>query len=93
MKKVLIFLLLLSQNTFVIADDLVITSDYKVINKTEVTSENINYNSDIIDDKYSYNDSEDIDLTSKYLKTNYDFKVKKTKMTVGLKGFSFHFPF
>ena len=46
----------------------------------------------LIQEKYSYNESED-DTSRDYLKTNFDFNVKRAKMTVGIKSFSFHIPF
>ena len=47
-----------------------------------------------INEKYSYNEKEEINIMPKYLKPKYDINMgKKSKMSVGLKGISFKFKY
>ena len=75
------------------AEELFITRDYKVMSTSEMQPEKPSEEGQpLIQEKYSYNESED-DTSRDYLKTTLDFNIKRTKMTVGIKSFSFHIPF
>ena len=62
-------------------------------NENELSSKQ-NISSEIelqIEDRYSYNESEDVD-NFKYIKTKYDFNMGESQMSVGIKGVSIKFP-
>ena len=47
-----------------------------------------------INEKYSYNEKEEINIMPKYLKPKYDINMgKESQMSVGLKGISFKFKY
>ena len=98
MKKILCLCLISFFSAVSYADELIITKDYQIIlsvdNNTENTdSQKINFDNMFAQEKYSYNESEDDVQSASIIKSKYDFNVKDSQMSVGIKGISVQIPF
>ena len=92
MKKCLCLLILFAVPNITNAGEFYIDNNKNILSDKKNTSEINNMIEYQGQEKYSYNEPEDNISDEGYLKTEFDFNVKKSKMTVGLKGFSVHIP-